>query len=126
MAEQPKSRPILIPPLAKAPAPLEVIHERPQPHHGPEHPHCDEHFLFTPHCAACLEAERIGTATTQATPIASMPGPASKSSRSFGFTDDIPYSLLHEPTYSEQLTDWEVNQIEAEIIADVVDTILDI
>lgn len=94
MADEPKSRPVLIPPLRAARGRLEVVREL-QQHERPkaEHPHCDEHFLFVPHCAACLEAERSQVATAQGERIEKPTTPSSRKpapgSRSFGFTGPI-------------------------------------
>jgi hypothetical protein len=122
MPDSSKSRPILIPPLVRTTAALEIVRERPEPHHGPEHPHCDEHFLFTPNCAACLEAERTQVATAHAKPIdpqTKPPKPIRKSSRSFGFTDNITAATFADPyrVYGRSFED----QLISELIDDTLD-----
>ena len=110
MADSSKSRPILIPPLVKSDASLEIVRE-PRAPRPVEHPHCNVHFLFTPHCFACVEAEHTHYAKTTATPIPVSSSEAKlkakpASSRSFGFTDSITPAVRSTEGYT--VTDYDV------------------
>jgi hypothetical protein len=64
---------------------LEVVRE-PAGEMRTERPHCDQHFLFTSDCAACIEAKQ-----------AVHTKPAPKNSRSFGYTDKITAMTFVDP-----------------------------
>lgn len=86
---------------------LELVRDLPENNAAQQLPHCDEHFLYTVHCAACNEIAAanakpsdnpLKAATKQAK------APSQRSSRSFGFTDNLPHSLVHEPSLFDEMS----------------------